>query len=409
MRILILSHEGDALGLAEKMSAEGHEIYLFIKDPAHQRSGEGIVERVESWRPYIGEVDFIICDNQEFGFHEKVLQGSGVPIFSCSLATYGLGKSLRAQYELAGKLKWQTPLPTVFKGPRDSIKDLAHMDGGIFLKRDVSMELPNRQVAEQFLIRTTEGSLAIQPKIDGQQVRLCQWWNGSTWVKQGYLSFDEYGLTNTGLLCPTNRPAGSVVVPVPPNSHILDSLAAMKPFLAATTYRGPVSVNTIASGTGLKILSIRCGMHFDSTDALFDGIPGEILAETMFSCANGDLEELPLGSDPLVAIRVSTPPWPFAEATGEFLGAKVLGLTDEVRRHLSFRGLYKAEDDDSIRLSAGDGVVLKASANGQDIKWAAKRAYKTIQGLQIPFKQYRSDIGTRAQIAMDKLTEWNLL
>ncbi len=62
MKFLILSIDGDALGIAEQFVRAGHDVRYWIKNPNMRRAGEGLVNRVPSWRPHIGWADLVLAD-----------------------------------------------------------------------------------------------------------------------------------------------------------------------------------------------------------------------------------------------------------------------------------------------------------------------------------------------------------
>ena len=72
MRILILSAEGDGLGVAQRLSMEGHSVDLWIKENRFDRAGKGICNRVSTWRTPLAKADLIICDMVGFGDKEDV-------------------------------------------------------------------------------------------------------------------------------------------------------------------------------------------------------------------------------------------------------------------------------------------------------------------------------------------------
>ncbi len=82
MRFLVLSEGGDGIGLALRLSAEGNETRIFIRDPEAEGRGKGLVEH--DTEPSFGEV--IVADCTGFGsicdrFREhgaKVVGGSAL-------------------------------------------------------------------------------------------------------------------------------------------------------------------------------------------------------------------------------------------------------------------------------------------------------------------------------------------
>ena len=82
MKVLMMSKEGDGLGVAHKLTQEGHEVSVWIKEPRFKYAGRGLVRRVDNWRGVLGASDLVICDMVGFGKLESTLKLK--PCVSCS-------------------------------------------------------------------------------------------------------------------------------------------------------------------------------------------------------------------------------------------------------------------------------------------------------------------------------------
>jgi phosphoribosylamine-glycine ligase len=75
---------------------------------------------------------------------------------------------------------------------------------------------------------------------------------------------------------------------------------------------------------------------------------------------------------------------------------KIEGITSDNIRHIFLCDVCKS---DGYYTSNTSGVVLKVTARGMQIvgdRSARSRAYRTLRGIQIENKMYRTDIGKRA-------------
>jgi phosphoribosylamine--glycine ligase len=172
------------------------------------------------------------------------------------------------------------------------------------------------------------------------------------------------------------------------------TLGKLDPFFKHIGYRGPVALNTICNEKGIFCLSIKTQLMYDATDALLDALL-EPVGDLLFEVAAGTKNELKVGRDMTIAVRLSVPPWPYNKPNGMMYGMPIVGLTPEQVKHLSFRSVYFDPRDQVYKLSGGDGVVLKVFSNGRSMEEARYRAYGLIERISLPYKQYRTDVGDR--------------
>src|SRR5215472_9558768 len=80
----MISKEGDGLGVAQRLQAEGCQVSVWIRDPKMERAGVGIVDRVAEWEPLLPRADLVIIDSVGLGRYEAQLKASGRPLLGCS-------------------------------------------------------------------------------------------------------------------------------------------------------------------------------------------------------------------------------------------------------------------------------------------------------------------------------------
>lgn len=89
-----------------------------------------------------------------------------------------------------------------------------------------------------------------------------------------------------------------------------------------------------------------------------------------------------------VAVRVSIYPYPPVVPEP---GIGVGGITEKALKHLWLEGV--GGDNDKWVTNGCSGELIIATAIGEDVREARRRAYRSIGMLSVPFAMYRSDIG----------------
>jgi phosphoribosylamine--glycine ligase len=331
MKILVISEAGDGLGLAWRMSQEGHNVTVALKYPNFKRSGQGLYNRVQAWRPLMDESEFILCDSLGYGAHERLLHRRGRVVYGAN------------QFE-------------------DWIVDLKQED---FLK-ECGFAKPEK--FDDFLL-------------------LVGWFNGRNWLDPYFLAFKEVYLL-PGNLGPVVGCMGCTVVPIHDCVLVQETMAKMTVPLRKISLKGMVTC-AFTADESVNVVRVAPGLNYDVVEAIGEGLKGE-LADLLFSVASG-LDSVDVSDDYTIAVRLTLPPWPYTLPTDVGPGPIVEGLTAENLNHIYLSDVSK--EDGSFRAAMGSGVVLKATARGRSIREAKRRVYRTLSNINLPGKQYRLDIG----------------
>lgn len=416
MRVLFLSKEGDGLGVAHKLTQQGNTCYFWIKEERFKRAGRGIVERVDSWRGVLGKTDLIVCDMVGYGALESTLKSIGKPTISCSLVLEqaelrrGYGMEL---FQLAG-----ITIPETFQcTSTDQAKSVASTDweGGWVIKPD-----GNKSTAKTMVVKEKEsfdwalkycvpsGSFILQKVVDGVEVSTEGWFNGRDFIRPFNHTFEEKRFL-VGDLGPATGCMGNVVVRSDSNRLTKATVERLRHFLSTIGYRGPVDINCIVSERKAYALEITARLGYDAIEALLEGLR-EPAIDLLFECAVGTKKQMEVTEDPMMAVRLSVPPWPMAKPKEEDYGKPVLGLDDAVLRHVAITDLYR--DGGKFYTAGGDGVLLKATAHGpwgaagDPLREVKRRVYRTLESIKVGSKQYRTDIGDRFERDWKQLKSW---
>lgn len=408
MRILILSRDGDSLGLATRLVDEDHHVQMYIKNGETLRHGIGMVERVYSWRPELAMADLVLCDSADFGLREEVIRKSGTPVLGCSLAGHGLTRDRFNQCRLLRKLGIATPhfLQVNLRDAWDFNRNWEA--GGVYVKGQTTVYARTRNQYEFLLTRAGVPEFLLQEEVVGQQFRLVAFHNGLAWVKPYLVSVEEFGLLSSNTSYYRDC-TGAYVAPEWSEERLYhDVLEKLDPFLKSMGYRGPVALNCVVTEDGgVYALNCKLELPFLATDA-FLGTLQEPLADILFELASGVKKELHLGTDNCAAVGVTLPPWPVSDA-GIMTDLPLGPIEAAQKKYISFKSAYFDEGTEEYRASGGDGEVLKVLARGTQASQVQRRVYRTITNLNIPFAQYREDVGARAVSTLQFMRQSDLI
>lgn len=126
----------------------------------------------------------------------------------------------------------------------------------------------------------------------------------------------------------------------------------------------------------------------------------------VYSLNSGDLTSLLVGEDPsgpekkyTTVLPVSIPPWPLHMIHPEvnvYAPARDLdGANSAVRQRLLLHDVKRT--DKGLSTAGLDGLVGVACGSGNSVGMSKLQAVGTAQGLRLPEKQYRSDVGAKVE------------
>ncbi len=336
MKILVVSEFGEGLGLAHRMSLEGHMVSVFTRAPNIYRSGLGLYEKVESWRPVMDKADFIIFDGPGWGKYEKVVRSRGKITLGCN-----------------------------------QLADL--------ITKDEEKKLKILDMADMSLCSNFE-----------HLVSYMGFFNGIEWVKPFLVFHRDVGLFQDGMGPKVHMGASGKPVQESPLDDLAEPLKKM----------GYIGFATIIwSIDDDQPVEFYLTLDHDGLTLLSEGL-SESLTKVLFSLANGTAQEVPLGTDYLISVNMSVPPWPYMYSNWTE-GDVIEGIVEENEKHLYLGAVEKEKDQ--YRAVPCAGILLRATAHSKSIRDAQRRVYRTLKNIEVADKQYRLDIGDDLNLLLEML------
>lgn len=408
MRVLIISKEGDALGVAHRLVSEGNDVKLFVRDTRYARSLKGIVPRVSDWHKHVGSSDLVITDMVGMGKLSRDFRG--VPYIGANEYVDRVELDRQTGMELFKRAGVKVPETLAFPSPR-SVELPGPWRSGWVIKpcgnKDTSKTIvvKEQELWDRCIGKTPNCSLIVQRIVEGIEVSTEGWFNGSSFATPYNHTFEEKRFLAGGL-GPQTGCMGNVVITADSNRLTKATVEKISPFLKMTGYRGPFDINCIVNESGAYALEATGRMGYDAVEALAEGLE-EPLGDLLFETASGSLRTMPMASGYNIAVRTSVPPWPFRKPDHSEAGEPVLGIDEKTLPHLFLTDVYR--EGDRYFCAAGDNIILKATARSTDLRLGQKKVYRLLEKIITNGLQYRNDIGDRVPGAIDSLRGWGWL
>jgi len=226
----------------------------------------------------------------------------------------------------------------------------------------------------------------------GHQVGIMQWWDGEGFVGKPVLVIEQLGFMNRDLGLQLKTPQGVTLFPISRDSKLVsNTLSKVVPLL--DNYQGPVCFQVTVSGKHIYV------------NDLILGFPGGWV-ECVLEIQKGHLLDQPFNvfDDMVVGIMVSVPPYPYSDVGSQ---PTELSLSAGALKHTRFYNCYQEKD-----VLYGSQELFLATAWGpressaQDVRM---RVMKSLRYMDIPKKQYRTDISTCCSFIWPDLVELGLI
>jgi phosphoribosylamine---glycine ligase len=419
-RILIISKEGDGLGIGQRLAQEGCDVDVWVEEERFKEAGKGMVNRVTTWEPASKFADLIILDCVGLGKLEPQLKALNKPILGCSAVLDKIELDRGLGMDLFRKAGIAIPETHNFTSTSEADKIVRSLEWktGFVIKPNGNVSTAKTMVVKDqkqwdrcLSMISPDSSGIVQRVLNGIEVSTEGWFNGREFLKPMNHTFEEKRFL-AGNLGQNTGCMGNVVLNAGEGNNLTkETVERLGGFLAQVGYRGPFDINCIVTDQGAFALEATSRMGYDAVEALAEGL-NEPLSDLLYDVALGTRTKMDLTDQTMIAVRLSIPPWPMRKPDKDSLGEPVNGIDEKTIPHLFITDLYR--DREGYKTAGGDGVLLKATAIGAPratdlVGEARKRVYRLLDAISVSSKQYRIDIGERVSDEVKQLKEWGWL
>jgi phosphoribosylamine--glycine ligase len=433
MKILFISTDCIALGLAHKLKKEGNEVKLFIKEKVSQRNLDNIVEKVTNWRKelkWVGKDGLIVFDDVGWGKTQDKLRKKGYKVIGgCTMAD-----KLEREREYGQQIFKDCGLTTVPLKDFDDIEEAI-----IYIKKnparwvvkhnghdskfltyvgklndgsDVISVLKN-YLQNKYLNRQT---ISLHEHVDGIEIGIGRYFNGIDWVGPIEMNV-EHTRFFPGDVGPVTSEMGTVAWYDSNENNKLfqEVLLKLKPFLINIDFRGDFEVNCMINEKGIFPLEAtsRFGTPIIHLQTEIHDSPW---SEFLYAVANGEKYDLKYKKGFGVVNLLATPPFPYGRNSHKdtLFGVNVYlcELSEEEKKHVHFEeiAMRVGKHEGELYISNTDGYIMYTTAVAPTIKEAREKSLSIATKIVIPKVFFRNDIGLKFETEdIKKLKYWGYL
>jgi len=375
VNILVLTKEGNLLGLADRFSREGHAIKVFTPT---KLSGRGVFETISP--PEIPSAvkwcKFVVSDwPQPQSFYEKLAMFNK-PIVGASYHTELLNADCIAEYAVMGKLAVFMPKSKVVGEISEIYKIL------------MSWELPRYDIRfgrtwfsgrhKEFMNWAVQkippgDMILLQEPIEGDvDVQIIGLFNGQDFIKPFFVSNWE------------NNLGSAVVFPLLDGNQLaVQNLNKLANYFRLVDYKGPVSARLTIRGDQIFCRELFVGFRFPEIYAILENLraPASSVFHSMAFTMDGT---------PQVGDRISAAVQVTSDDLKNMHGAPILNMEDPDKlRHLFPGGVMKSDLKANEYFISGESeVIYTAAAYGANIRVIRDRIERTVSNSEFPHMRF---------------------
>lgn len=399
---LIVSEGGDGLGLALRLSWENHKTSMWIRDAEAERRGEGLVEKGNS----LELLPILVADCTGSGALLDSYRNSGG-------LTYG---GSQEQDKLEGDRKYSSsifkrcgiaePKSKEFHSWEDAKEFVSSITDETRLvfkpEGKYSGNLPSYvshdnddllYMLDYFkgIVGEHEPEFILQEFIEGVCISSEVWCAKGEMLSPTNHTLERKQLMN-GDVGPSGGCTGNVVWACRDEAcPLCENLHKLEDYLREVQYNGPIDINSVVSKDGdIYALEFTPRFGYDAFPTYLYGLfKGDFGAFINDSC-RGEAGDMEVADGFAAGVRISIAPWPSEEFHAR-TGLPIRGL-----REANLDRFYSYEvnlQEDTFVTAGGYGIIGVAVGYSEEgIEEAFEEAYKIVKKLNLPEKQYRTDL-----------------
>jgi hypothetical protein len=394
MKILILTRDGSALGLAQRLVQEGHSVDVYSDVLTLVHTGGSIYDiSMNLWKS-VQECKFIVTDCGNWPSLYKRASTYNKPIIGCNAMTDMLNGNCVKEYQLGMRLGVNFPKTEVYSDVQGLQPKMLE---GTFLRYNIKVDrklfVCTRQewMAWAMYQLPIGEEILLQKELKGREVNVIGWFNGLNWVRPFFYA------------TPNSKEIGAVAMLAQKNNTKLTArtIEPLDKWLRAIDYKGSVTAYLLVEDKTEEVYVDRfeIGLTAPCIFAMMESLKSPT-GDFLNSLAFGNESEMNASMDYLLGVEVQS-------KDQGMHGAPVLGLEDGNLKHIFLHGVYK--DETGYMMSGETAPIYTAVARGQDVREAARRVYRTIDEVQFPRMSYLPNLEGRSAVTFQNLKSWSVI
>jgi len=437
VNILVFSPQGDGVGLALQLMAEGHQVAVHFVDENDAKQGKGMLWVSQDWQADARQADFVFFDFNGHGEKADNLRKSGIKVWNGGVIADRLESD--RPFGMAVMRKAGIPIPETwdFKNYAEAVeivnanfkaadRPVVKLNNGAapstsYVGRDKADLLAQLESWEEDGIADIGQGGIIQRYVEGIEFSVEGFFDGEKFRYPYNWTMEEKRLLNDNLGpnvgCAWNATANIKARHPKIARRLLEPLV---PLLRRAGYTGQIDANSIVSEEDGEPYCLEWTPRpgYDATSTIAQTYPG--YGEAIARCLGlSEGETLTEGAEHpfwmAVATRIWVPPYPF-EAPTKPMGREVYKCIEgvPVNGHLPITefvpyDVMKLEESEDTACAGTCGVLGIAMGLAPTVEKATRQSYLVAEKVEAPNMGYRTDGGERVKRQLPAIESLGLL
>lgn len=431
MKILLISSYGESAALAFRLTQDGHEVKMFVKDPQGEDIGKGFYERIIDWPGELDWAELVVFDDTHNSKEAEWLRKQGYPVIGGTEYTdklendrdFGQQEMESAGFDSLPSYKFSTfkeaeqfisnhPTRYVIKlnGKASDDKYTTYVGK----EENASDMLATLKHYEEKLSQQIDG-FELQEVVDGVEMGIGGAFNGTDFVEPIEINF-EHKKFATGNIGQNTGEMGTSMMFVS-KEHPLYKRTIAKMVSKLQGYHGMFDINFIFTKDGFYPLEPTCRFGFPAV-ALQTAVIDDDYGQRLLDIAMGRNPESNCLYKFVVGVNGCIPPFPF-ESMEIYNKMSKDNLVFLKNKNLIAGNKHKTDGINPINVqlkengewyaAGSEGIVFVAVGYGDTMQQAKSLCYTYISNVTTPNLFYRTDISDRWEWDEPRLKEWGYL
>ena len=397
-RFLMLSGEGDGLGLALRLKEDGHAVTVHIRKKKDRVDYEGLLRKADLFENVLTPDTIVVMDSTGGGRTADRLRTQGYAVFGGSMFADQLELDRALALGLMEEAGIQVPPSQHFTSWMDGVAYVRERPERYCFKADknkiTSYLASSPEDMMEFLGKQAKdgesAAFELQDFVKGFEISTEGWFDGQSFARPFNHTFEKKKLMN-GDIGPSSGCTGNIVEACPMCPIIEQGLLRFEGILRYHGYVGPIDLNTIVNDDGVWGLEWTPRVGYDAFPALMEMLTAPLADVITRYARGGSGGDFPMNTEGYgAALRVSIPPYPAKEIEAP-RDVAIRGLVRADRPHTYFYSVY-LDGDGQLRSSGADGSIAAFTGFANTIPEAMGRCLEMAERAEIRDKQYRTDL-----------------
>jgi phosphoribosylamine--glycine ligase len=432
VKILGIGETCDLGDMYWRLQRAGHEVRVFIEDPASHDVFGGMLHRTDDWRAELGWIraagrdGLVVFESAAKGEWQDTLRREGYQVVGGSkygdrleedrefgqaeLRAAGLSTAAThefSSFDAALAFLQKRPARYVFKSngahalrTRNYIGQLEDgSDMTAFLMLQQSRAIPSGNI-----------DFILMEHVEGVEVGVGAYFNGHRFLEPALVDW-EHKRFFPGDVGELTGEMGTIVSYEGASMLLRSTLACMEEQLRSVGHCGYINLNLMANDKGLWPLEFTSRFGYPGF-AICDALHLEDWASVLLKMVDPDAVRFQTRPGYACGVVLTVPPFPYRFGYEELSKGLPItfrkGTSPAHRNAIHFGEVAKV--DGQLVASGQAGYIGVATGTGDSVLDARQAAYSAVHQVSIPNLRYRDDIGLR-QVGgeLDRLRSWGYL